>query len=86
MTAIVSMTQATMAQDAARWPADQGSRTNDLSACGPDCPEGAAERLLKTGYSPHDCRGILGENRPVSHDRFGTTGLARQIWKAPTVA
>ncbi len=71
----VSMTLAAIAQDAARWPADQGYQTDDLPACGPDCLEGVTERMLKAGYSPDDCRGILGEN---------WLRLAREVWKAPT--
>lgn len=63
-----------MAQDAARWPADQGYQTDELPACGADCLEGLCERLLGVGYSPDDCRGILGEN---------WLRLARKVWKAP---
>ncbi|NNF78876.1 MAG: peptidase M19 [Rhizobiales bacterium] len=69
-----SMTLAAMAQDTARWPADQGYQTDDLPACGPDCLEGLTERLLKAGYSPNDCRGVLGEN---------WLRLAREVWKTP---
>lgn len=62
-----------IAQDAARWPADQGYQADELPACGPDSLTGLCERLLKAGYSPEDCRGILGEN---------WLRLAREVWKA----
>ncbi len=67
-----SMTLAAMAQESARWPADQGYQADDIPACGPDCLEGLTERLLKAGYSPDDCRGILGGN---------WHRVAREVWK-----
>lgn len=68
------MTLAAIARDAARWPADQGYQTDSLPARGPDCLEGGVtERMLKAGYSPQECRAILGEN---------WLRLAREVWKA----
>lgn len=69
----VSSTLAAMAQDAARWPADQGYQAEDLSARGPDCLEGLTGHMLKADCSTDECRGILGEN---------WLRLARQVWKA----
>lgn len=68
----VSSTLAAMAQDKARWPADQGYQSTDLKACGPDCVTGLTERMLNAGYSETECRGILGEN---------WLRLAHQVWK-----
>ncbi len=69
-----SMTLAALAEDPARWPADQGYQADDLPACGPGCLEGLTGRLLAAGYSTEDCRGILGEN---------WLRLAREVWKPP---
>jgi len=69
-----SATLAAIAQDTARWPADQGYQADDLPACGPDCLEALTEHLLGAGYSAQECHGILGAN---------WLRLAREVWKMP---
>lgn len=64
-------TRTAITADAARWPADQGYQTADISCCAPECLEDLTDRLLSAGYTDTDCRGILGEN---------WLRLANEVW------